>query len=112
MGRWRRHYAELWSCYATLLGVDMFTVVVFECQGSKVLEKMLFTYARKLHITGEVFEREALPLFLEFCNVMCGDSVRLPTSRSQVAQEQARLEKLISQKGREGRTKQSKVVEV
>lgn len=93
LGRWRGHYCDLWSRYSTLLGPDITTVVVFECQGSLVLEKMLFTYARKFHITGEVYDKEAFQLFLEFCNAMCSDFVRLPTSRSQEARAQARDDK-------------------
>ena len=96
MGMWRGHYQDLWSRYATLLGPDITTVVVFGCQGSIVLEKMLLTYARKLHITGEVFHKEAFQLFLEFCNVMCDDKVRLPTSRNTEMREQARLEMITN----------------
>ena len=97
MGRWRGHYCDLWSRYSTVLGPAMTTVVVFECLGSIQLEKMLFTYARKLHLTGEVFCKEALnfQLFLEFCSdtVMCNDKVSMPTNRSEEVRDHARKKK-------------------
>ena len=89
--RWQ--YGNLWARYSTLLGPDVATVVVFECTGSQVLEKMLFTHVRKLHITGEVFEEGAFQGFLEFCNVTCHDIVGIPSSRSEEAKLQARAEK-------------------
>lgn len=110
LGRWSGHYVDLWARYATQLGPDLITVIVFECHGSRVLERMLFGYVRKLHLSGEVYLKEALEPFLQFCNVMCHDSVRQPTSRSieerNVAKEVRRKRKQTEQENQQAAKKQ------
>lgn len=75
LGCWQGSFEDLWSRYATTLGSDVMSIVVFQCQGRRVLEQMLFGYTRKLHVCGEVYNAAAADLFMEFCNVMCMDSV-------------------------------------
>ena len=64
IGCWNGHYADLWARYATVLGPDVVEVVVFSCDGRRALEGIAHGYIRKHHVTGEVYEKEALP---EFC---------------------------------------------
>ena len=78
MGMWNGSYHDLWARYATVLGADIIQVVVFECEGRRCLEHMLLGFVRKYHVCGEVFNREAFPWFLKFCNKMCKDVVVMP----------------------------------
>lgn len=90
MGIWRGHYADLWQRYATMLGADMTTVIVFQCTGRRALESILFGYVRKLHVCGEVYEAAALDMFLEFGNTMCEDKCNVPSEIEEKRQQEAR----------------------
>ena len=90
MGMWRGHYKDLWQRYATTLGSEMTTVIVFQYQGRQALESILFGYIRKLYVCGEVYERDAISLFLEFGDTMCEDKCNVPSDIQEKRQEEAR----------------------
>lgn len=80
LGMWKGYYRDLWARYGTVLGPDITDVVVFKCSGRRALEKVLLGYVRKLHISGEVYEKEAFTQFLELGSIVCDDSVPMPTT--------------------------------
>lgn len=83
IGIWRGDYCDLWQRYATTLGSTMTEVIVFQCYGSEALETILFGYIWRMHVAGEVYEREAFASFIKFGRIMCLHSVQMPPERKQ-----------------------------
>lgn len=97
MGYWHGYYSDLWSRYATPFGPDETSLVVFACNGRQALEKILFGMVRTMHLSGEVYQRQAQDTFMKFCGVMCLDSIpftlsdRAKDKRDAVKAEKAKV---------------------
>lgn len=115
IGVWQGQYADLWSRYATTLGPDEVKVTVFWCDGRRPLEKVVFGYLRKHHVSGEVFDQAAFQPFLHICSILCYDSVPIPASTQEAFEQNAekqrqRLERQLAQQKKAARKEQNKAL--
>ena len=109
VGIWQGHYEDLWQRYATTLGSEMTTVVIFQCQGRRALENIFFGYLRKLHVCNEVYEKEALQPFLQFGSVMCSDRCTMPVV-AHLKKQERRHKKLLAWQKRADEVKNAELV--
>ena len=76
IGAWKNAVKILRSRYATYYGTDT-VVTVFRCDDRFATEGHLKQALQFYHIGGELYSRDAIPLFLRFGELHCHDHVEL-----------------------------------
>ena len=72
MGCWEGTVKDLVARYRTPYGIVHATV--FACTQRRTLEKQLHLYCNQFSIVGELYDMQAIPLFMQFCEQHCHDA--------------------------------------